>query len=591
MTRLLNRSNFPKEKFNNLRQSLIDYGILRERSNSDILRRISMWKSKWNQDLESEFNALLEFIQDPDELWYCLQSNILPITDEWLCPVCHSAYVKFLGYSGQPWKTVCKDCSPNQRKDKIEKCRQTWINMPSEQKEDIRQRTQQTLLETYGDAHYGHIGSVSYKENLERKYGNPEYRNQEKIKQTCLERYGFTTNLMTPEARAKALSPETIQKANEERAKTNLAKYGVKAPAQVPEIMDQMQATKRANIEEFMQEHDCTLLKDVYRKYGSSWTELNIPYITNGPNIYIPNQYLKDIEMYVNVGHTTTPYISKGEKEVSDFVKSLGLDVIENDVNTVSNRNGKFYELDVYVPSRHIAIEFDGMFWHSSLFKDDNYHKRKSDYCRTDGIRLIHIFEDLWNDKQEICKSIIRSAFGIYDRRIYARKCDVRPLSFDEYKSFLESNHIQGSVSSSIRLGLYYQDELVQVVGFGKSRFNKGEMELHRMCSTLNTQIIGGFSKLIKASGISEFTSYVDLSMYDGHGYEAAGFIVVGCTKPGYIYYKDGVRYNRMSFQKSMLKDKLKVFDPNLSEYENMKNNRYLRVFDSGNLKVIYRRQ
>lgn len=587
----MNRSNFPKEKFNNLRQSLLDSGILRERPNSDILRRISMWKSKWNQDLESEFNALLEFIQDPDELWYCLQSNILPITDEWLCPVCHSAYVKFLGYSGQPWKTVCKDCSPNQRRDKIEKCRQTWVSMSIEQKEDIRQRTQQTLLETYGDAYYGHIGSVSYKENLERKYGNPEYRNQEKIKQTCLERYGFTTNLMTPEARAKALSPETIRKANEERAKTNLAKYGVKAPAQVPEIMAKMIETKRRHVEEFMKEKDCTLCEDLYTRYGQGWIKLNIDYIFYKGNVYVPNRYLPEIESYYLEGSHTNNYTSADEKDVAEFVRSLGFDVEENNTNTVKNRNHKFFELDVFVPSKMVAFDYNGVYWHSSLFKDKEYHMRKSDCCREAGVRLVHIFEDLWYSKRDIYKSIICASLGVFQRRIYARKCEVRQISSDLYKEFLQENHLQGPVNSSLRLGLFYEDELVQVAGWGKSRFGKDEIELHRMCSLLNTQVIGGFSKLIKASNLDSFISYVDLSIHDGHGYLNSGFEVIDKTDPGYVYIKDGIRHSRQEFQKWKLEEKLEKFDPNLSEYENMVNNRYFRVFDSGNLKVIYRRQ
>jgi hypothetical protein len=167
----------------------------------------------------------------------------------------------------------------------------------------------------------------------------------------------------------------------------------------------------------------------------------------------------------------------------------------------------------------------------------------------------------------------------------------VREINQDQYRQFLENNHLQGSVNSSLRLGLFYNDELVQVAGWGRSRFNQSEIELHRMCSALNTQVIGGFSKLIKASNLNEFISYIDLSVHDGHSYLASGFHILDKTGPGYFYYKDGVRYSRQAFQKSLLPSKLEKFSPDLSEYENMLNNRYLRIYDSGNLKVIYRKE
>ncbi len=174
--------------------------------------------------------------------------------------------------------------------------------------------------------------------------------------------------------------------------------------------------------------------------------------------------------------------------------------------------NGK--ELDIYIPSKNVAIEFNGLYWHSDKQKPFDYHKIKTELCNQKGIRLIHIFEDEWQNNKDIIKSIIKSSLGIYDRKIYARKCEIKELNNKEYKDFLVKNHIQGQINSSLKVGLFYKNELVQVAGFGKSRFKSNELELHRMCTLLNTQVIGGFSKLCKYLN-QPFISYIDKSKFN----------------------------------------------------------------------------
>ena len=138
-------------------------------------------------------------------------------------------------------------------------------------------------------------------------------------------------------------------------------------------------------------------------------------------------------------------------------------------------------------------------------------------------------------------------------------------------------------------LGLFYKDKLVQVAGWGKSRFKKGEIELHRMGTLLNTQVVGGFSKLIKHSDIEEFVSYVDRSLYSGKGYFSVGFQFLNFTPPSYFYSNaSGKRINRISTQKHKLPKLLEKFDPSLTELQNMNNNHYWRIYDCGTIKMKY---
>ena len=160
-------------------------------------------------------------------------------------------------------------------------------------------------------------------------------------------------------------------------------------------------------------------------------------------------------------------------------------------------------------------------------------------------------------------------------------------------KRSLELYHLQGPVKSSIRYGLFYQDELVAVIGFGQSRFKKGELELHRYCVKSDYQIIGGFSKLIKHScqenNIKEFVSFIDLAHYNGKGYKKIGFTKISVTKPSYVYVKGDQILSRIYCQKYKLKKLLgDQYNPDYTESQNMTLAGYYKIFDSGNLKVKY---
>ena len=151
---------------------------------------------------------------------------------------------------------------------------------------------------------------------------------------------------------------------------------------------------------------------------------------------------------------------------------------------------------------------------------------------------------------------------------------------------------MQNSVNSSIRYGLFYNNELVSVIGFGKSRFKKGEIELYRYCVKAGYQIIGGFSRLIKhackENSISRFVSFIDLAHFNGRGYKKAGFKLIGKTSPSYIYIRGDEIKSRMQCQKHKLAAFLEEYDPNLSESDNMALNDWDRVYDCGNIKVEY---
>jgi hypothetical protein len=188
-------------------------------------------------------------------------------------------------------------------------------------------------------------------------------------------------------------------------------------------------------------------------------------------------------------------HVSNGEKEIIDFVNSLGLTCEKSNRQIL---NGK--EIDIFIPSKNIAIEYDGLLWHSEKFgKDKNYHLNKTNDCEKHGIRLIHIFEDEWVFKQNIIKSMLRNIFGLTQQKIYARKCVCKLVTATEAMRFLDDNHIQGRCKAKYHYGLFYNNELVSLMTFGHARQQKkyneeydNTYELLRFCNKINTSVIGG---------------------------------------------------------------------------------------------------
>lgn len=255
------------------------------------------------------------------------------------------------------------------------------------------------------------------------------------------------------------------------------------------------------------------------------------------------------------------------------------------------------YELDIYLPERKLAFEFDGIFWHSETNggKDPKYHLMKTEMCERNGIQLIHVFESEFERKHDIVESRIRNRLGDYDNVVYARKCAVRKVDFRDAEPFLNENHLQGSVKSSVNLGLFHGDEMVSLMTFRKPRMNvKYEWELLRFCSKLGYHVVGGAGKLLRHFEIEHnpksLISYADRRWSTGKLYSALGFEFSHSSQPSYWYFKLNNPFNlknRMQFQKFRLKGILEKYDNSLTEVQNMRNNGYDRIFDCGNLVFV----
>lgn len=285
--------------------------------------------------------------------------------------------------------------------------------------------------------------------------------------------------------------------------------------------------------------------------------------------------------------------ISTQEKELFDYIYSLSSNIIQS----YKLKNNTRKEIDVFDPINNVGFEYDGVYWHSTNYVEElnkfKYkHLSKTEECSKSGIKLYHIFSNEWfNDRtKNIWKSIINNLYGS-NNRIFARKCITKEITRETSNLFLNENHLQGEDKSSIRYGLYYNEELVAVMTFCKSRFDKKyEYELSRYCNKLYINVVGGAGKLlnmfINKVNPKSIVTYANRRYSNGKLYETLGFKKIGNTAPNYYYFKSGdILHSRNSFQKHMLSSKLPSYDSNKTEFENMFMNGYKVIFDCGNIK------
>ncbi len=286
--------------------------------------------------------------------------------------------------------------------------------------------------------------------------------------------------------------------------------------------------------------------------------------------------------------------ISSPELEIKNWIESKNIRCISQ--YKVGNK-----KIDLYLPDYNLAIEYHGLMFHSygksgySMFnnhlsENKNRHLERLELCQSNNIQLLQIFENEWYNpiKKDIWLSTISSKLML-NQRIFARKCKIVKVNKTDTDNFLTNNHLQGYTNFSYSFGLEYNGELVSIITIGKSRFSgKYDWEILRYCNKKYTNIIGGFSKLLKHFNKNyqgTVISYANKRWSDGNLYEQNNFTLLHESSPNYFYFLDKktTLYSRNQFQKHKLKDKLEKFDPILTEKENMFNNGYRRIWDCGN--------
>lgn len=279
--------------------------------------------------------------------------------------------------------------------------------------------------------------------------------------------------------------------------------------------------------------------------------------------------------------------LSRMESEVFDYVSlSVPEEVISSTRSTIPP-----YELDIYIPSKGVAIEFNGLYWHSEdAGKDRKYHASKQKMCAEKGIQLIQIWEDEWRDKKEVVKKMLDYKLGVTKSlKVYARKTRIAEISKEVARDFLLKNHIQGPGNGSIKLGLFHKNDLVAVALF-RSDPKQRTLTLDRYATS--QQVVGGHSKIIsyvqRNYDFDKIITFADLNVSDGSLYEKTGWIKDGELAPDYRYIVDGQRIHKFNYRlKRFREDPELLYEEGFSEKQLAALNGIPRIWDCGKIRYV----
>lgn len=503
-----------------------------------------------------------------------------------VCNVCGGA-VKFITVIRGYQKCCSMKCS-NSDPDKLLRVKKTnieryGVDIPIKS-QAIKEKTKKTNLERYG---------------VEYSTQNPKIK--EKIFNTIVERYGGIGKAScelrekqehTMMSKYGVIDSMKLKHVKEKAKQTYIERYGVENPLELG--IDNLKSSKLKQSQQtypdilgvidggwlctctnqncsMCEERTYTTPKQIHRDRWNNGTELCTKLLPIG-----------------NPSHS-----SSMEYTIQSWLDEFGIDYELNVRNIIPPK-----ELDIYIPSKNVAIECNGCYWHSDLEKPKKYHINKYLDCKRNGIQLIQIWEDWFRIKPDIVKSFLKSKLGICDNTIYARKCEIKEIPYDIAMGFLEHNHIQGKCSSNYRLGLFYNDELVSVMCFNKRSqlsgpklTNNDEAELIRFCNKIDWRVVGGASKLLNhyiyKFGAKLITSYASNDISNGQLYKTLGFSENDNISESYWYIEPGTykRYHRSIFTRSSIVKKWPEYDINdktWTEHAVMDSKGYMRIYDSG---------
>ena len=471
-------------------------------------------------------------------LFYFYINNITTI------PICQlnecREYARFKSYN----EGFSIGCTHNHAK-KISNRIKYGTDTPFESNE-IQKKVKLTFLNKYGNSKP--TSTINFKEKMLEKYGvtTPMHSNIIKTKQQnkLIKKYGGMGTA----------SHEIMEKVQKKRIETFLRK-----------IDNETYPSKR-----LFTHHEFNGVKGYETKYSWICKKCEFEFkctITDGLIALCPKCYPK-----------LSSGISKLETKLFESIPSKNK--IQNNRTIL---NGK--ELDIYIPDKKLAIEFNGIYWHSEANgKDKNYHLDKTIKCEAQGIQLLHIFESEWLYQNDIMKSIINVKLGYFEIRIAARKCQIREIDIKTKNDFLKYNDLQGIDDAIIQLGLFYRDELISVMTFSEAK-STDQWYLKRFCTKLNYQVIGGASKLwkyfLKKYNPKYVQVQVDRRYSEGDVFEKIGFMKTEVTEPNFFIFGQQIVGIKAGIE-SNIKPLLNNYDSKLTILENIQNNDYGIIWDCG---------
>ena len=427
-----------------------------------------------------------------------------------------------------------------------------------------------TMVERYGVDHALQSPEIKSKFNatLMDRYGTDNLYSAfaDQRKSTNIERYGTETPLASKIIQQKAAA--TLF--DNTGYKTNFHRINDTPELQKKAYYNNMESRKEKNPAMYDYDHIISVLENNSYAKASSMLDMYQPYLRS---------------VVERVGRTDLlPKKSYYETLIGKFLDTLGIAYVTNTRSIITP-----YELDFYIPDHNLAIEFNGLSWHSEVSgkKDSTYHLNKTLMCNRLGISLVHIFQDEWDDYEESIKSILKTKMGIKKTTLYARNLSLVETSAVDTRGFLDTYHLQGFCSATKYYVATLDDTIVAAMTFRRKHGNT--YELSRYCIHPDYSIVGIAQRLFKCFTSSTkydiIFTYSDRRYFDGRIYDALGFEYDGETKPNYWYIGNEIvgKKHRLNFtKKKLIQD---GHDSLQTEWDIMKSMNYDRIWDCGSTK------
>lgn len=557
----------------------ITYHKLLNNRMNDYINLISSWPKKWRTRKIQQHTEIVDFLNNK------FPNVSLPIQ------------IHCLLTNTSPYCVVCNKPVKSQRK---KTCSIQCRSANTDQNKRILQQ-KKTLIERYGVDNIRNIEGADEKrkETMKKKYSalvSPVTRQKAKERVTSLNHKGKQTLFENH----KVYNPGQMHNHREKCKKTLLQNYKADNYFKSDTFKDITKTRLKVKYDTFCP--NTIQIQDILEptnknEYQNPNKLVSFTCLSCNNRESIPSETFKWRIQNTGTSCQKCSGINKGssqEQEIKYFLEQeLKLDIQCNKRILPNNK-----EIDILIPKFNLGIEYNGLFWHNDLRISKQYHREKQEQAKNIGITLLHIFEDEWLHNKEITKSRIRNYVKLCPNKIFARKCVVKKITTELERDFLKNNHIQGYAKSSVKLGLFYKDQLVSLMTFSKPNKSKGQKkeenfwELLRFCSVINTNVVGGASKLF-AFFVKNYTPNKVLSFADnrwsknGDVYRKLNFKFVKQTSVNYWYVnlKDMKRIHRFSMRKNIDDDK------NLTEYQNRLNQGFLRIWDCGSSKYIWNKK
>ena len=402
-------------------------------------------------------------------------------------------------------------------------------------------------------------------------YGSSTYNNREKAQKTNLEKYGVANIVEREDVREKC-------------KQGSIAKFGVENPFNSKEVQlkaDKILREKYGDKKSFADPEVRRKAEITNEKRYGNKNAFRNEDIQHKQFNTIKERY--GVEYACQTENCANASPKAKSKPNTSFIELLHPEKTEIPI-------GK-YRYDML--KDNTLIEIDPTFTHNTFKnpygtpKDKNYHLDKTKIAIDNGYKCIHIFD--WDDKDKI------KYLFLDKEQLYARALSISKVSLEDTTSFLNEYHLQNTCKGQIiRLGLYYKQELIEIMTFGKPRYNKNyEWELLRLCTHKDYKVVGGAEKLFKhfldTISPNSIISYCDFSKFTGDVYLRLGFKQQGIAKPSKHWCK-GTKHITDNLLRQRGYDQLfkANFGKGTSNEELMLEHGWLPIYDCGQLTFIW---